>query len=198
MDGILSPAFLQAACAHATPEPPVPEPDGIVFQTIEAMSIYIELTAPGEVVINSVHNGEPETRTYNNPNEEDVDIEVDANTDIQIIGDLPSFALGPGTVNKLKVFRAINSVITTAQIGNQDNVEILCLPSSLSTALTGSFLGVITIKYSGNVEGIATKVASIIENATSADGVVYTDSTAPYYNLIADAAENKGWTIKEL
>lgn len=195
LDGILDAAFLQAACAHvATPV----EPDGIVLQVIENASLYIELTAPGEVVIKSVNNGEPEIRTYYNPNEEDVDIEVDANTDIQIIGDLPSFTLGPGAVNKLKVFRAINSPIRTAQIGNQNNVEILCLPSTLTTAPTGSFLGVTTIKYSGSVEDIATKVASIIESATSADGVVYADSYAPYYSLIENAAENKGWTVEQI
>ena len=197
-NGILDAAFLQAACAHATPEPPVPEPEGIVFQTIEAMSIYIELTGTGDVTIKYTHNGEVQTLTYNNPNEEDVDIETDANTDIIITGNVPTFALGPTTVNKIKEVRALNSVITRITLGNQNNLETLCLPATLTNESINSCTGITTIKYPANDNDIATKIANIIANATAANGVVYTDSDGAYYSTIADAATAKGWTIEQI
>ena len=172
-NGILDAAFLQAACAHAAqPTPPEPEPDGIVFQTIEEMSVYIELTGTGEVKVQYTHNGEVQTLTYNNPNEEDVDIETDANTDIIITGSVPTFTLGPTTANKIKEVRALNSLITSITLGNQNNLETLCLPTTLTSASINNCTGVTTIKYPANDNGIATKIANIIANATAANGVV--------------------------
>lgn len=198
-NGILDAAFLQAACAHATPEPPTPvEPDGIVFQTTEAMSVYFELTGTGEVNVKYTHNGEVQTLTYNNPNEEDVDIETDANTDIIITGNVPNLALSPSSVNKIKEVRALNSVITSITIGNQNNLKTLCLPTTITSASISNCTGVTTIKYPANNSGIATKIADIITNATAADGVVYTDSEGAYYSTIADAATAKGWTVEQI
>ncbi|MBO4693431.1 MAG: hypothetical protein J5659_03435 [Clostridia bacterium] len=196
MDGILSPAFLQAACAHATPEPPA-EPDGIVLRTNEQITLTGEISGVGEITVKSVYNGEVETQTFNNPNAEDLEINTDADTDIEITGSVTVLMFGPPFVGKLTSFRALNSDLRELSIGNQNNVKTLCLPVNLTESL-GTYTGVTTIKYPASDSAITTKIADIITNAIAADGVVYTDMNGTYYNLIEDAAGNKGWTVEQL
>lgn len=194
-DGIFNPAFLQAASAHATPTPA--EPDGIVVQTNEQITLTGELSGAGEIIVKSVYNGVEEIQTFNNPNAEDLEINTDADTDIEITGSVTVLMFGPPFVGKLTSFRALNSDLREISIGNQNNVKTLCLPGSLTEDLA-TYTGVTLIKYPATDSTISTKIANIITNATAADGVVYTDTNAPYHNLIVDAAENKGWTVKQL
>ena len=55
-----------------------------------------------------------------------------------------------------------------------------------------------TIKYGATNSDVSSAIAGAITNATAADGTVYTDSAADYYQTIADAATAKGWTIEQL
>ena len=59
MDGILSPAFLQAACAKKKPEDPVV----INLKALQADPTITAVTSDGEITITTVKGGEASTQT---------------------------------------------------------------------------------------------------------------------------------------
>lgn len=85
---------------------------------------------------------------------------------------------------------------------NAEYLDISSLPASSSWNAQSSEFNLPnhmqTIKCRGNNQTTANTVAKVITNAIATDGVVYTDSTDQYYNTIATAATNKGWTIEPL
>ena len=62
MDGILSPAFLQAACAKAQHEEPV-VPMEITLKALQADPTITAVTSTGEIAITTVKGGESVVRT---------------------------------------------------------------------------------------------------------------------------------------
>lgn len=79
---------------------------------------------------------------------------------------------------------------------------LTALDLSSNTALTQlschGCSGLTSISYPATNSSVSTAVAGAITSADAADGTVYTDSAADYYSTIADAANNKGWTIAAL
>ena len=60
MDGILSPAFLQAACAHKQ-EPA--QPTVIYLKALQADPTITAVTSTGEITINTIKGGEASEQT---------------------------------------------------------------------------------------------------------------------------------------
>lgn len=88
-DGILSPAFLQAACAKAQSKVNV-----IMLNGVMQDPIINSLTCVGEITIESVKNGEPVTETYSDLTTAQVSIQADADSDVVIKGDVTVVEIG--------------------------------------------------------------------------------------------------------
>ena len=91
---------------------------------------------------------------------------------------------------------ALSSLTATSDAA----ITILSLKNcdSLQYMTTNGMTGVTEIYYAANNSMGATGVASIITNATSATGTLYTDSEAAYYSTLETAATAKGWTIEAM
>ena len=74
----------------------------------------------------------------------------------------------------------------------------LAANTQLQTLYCNSCQGLTSISYPATNENVSTKVARAITDADAADGTVYTDSAATYYDTIATAATAKGWTIAQI
>lgn len=61
MDGILTPAFLQAACAHKQEEPE--QPVVINLKALQADPTITAVTSTGEITITTTKGGEESTQT---------------------------------------------------------------------------------------------------------------------------------------
>lgn len=61
MDGIFSPAFLQAACAHKQEEPE--QPVAINLKALQADPTITSVTSTGEITITTTKVGEASTQT---------------------------------------------------------------------------------------------------------------------------------------
>ena len=197
--GIFEPAFLQAACAHVAPEPPIPpEPDGIVIRTNAQGNINPMITCSGTITVKAVYNGEEVTTQYTDIDDEAVVINTDADSDVIITGNLTAMATAPAFSGKLTSFRALNSVLTELTIGTQNNLTTLCLPKTITSFSNAGVTGLTKIMYPANNSSVSTAIKNAITNATAADGVVNLDPDGAYYNTIANAATAKGWTIEQL
>ena len=198
--GLFEPAFLQAACAHATPTPPPePEPDGIVIRTNVQGAINPNIICTGTITIKSTYNGQAVEAQYSNlDGEETTAINTDANTDIIITGNVTSFSLSPMHKDKIVSFRALNSNITYIAIGYQSNLLTLCVPAATSTLSITSPTALTKIMYPANNSSVSNTIQGSIQSATAADGVVYLDEDGDYYDTIANAATAKGWTVEQL
>ena len=93
-----------------------------------------------------------------------------------------------------------NTALT--QLNCSSCYTLTALDVSKNTALTqlncSSCAKLISISYPATNENVSTAVAGAITNADAADGTVYTDSAATYYDTIATAATAKGWTIAQI
>ena len=92
MDGVLSPAFLQAACAKQKQE--------IVsmrFTTDSADPVIEELSCEGKIVIESIKDGIATTAEYTDLNKVKTSIQADANSEIVIVGAVTEFILSDET-----------------------------------------------------------------------------------------------------
>ena len=94
---------------------------------------------------------------------------------------------------------AANTALQTLYCGGTSITELnLAANTALQTLDCNSCTSITDIYYPATNSDVSTAIAGAITNATAADGTVYTDSAADYYNTIADAATAKGWTIEQL
>ena len=81
-DGILSPAFLQAACAHQAQE----QPTVITLKALQADPTITSVTCVGEITISSIKGGVETTQTYNDLTATPVAVEADDQSQFTITG----------------------------------------------------------------------------------------------------------------
>lgn len=201
-DGIFNPAFLQAACAHAAPEPPVEENTIIIRLNSSGSFTLSDVSCSGQITIKSISGGAETIKTGQDLEEENISSSADANTDIIITGDVEILSLSPmGFQNKVIVFDAskCNSLQRATIGGTQTSLKTLGLPSSCTYFLGPTSASAISsITYPASNSSIASTLSGYINNSSVNNGTLYTDSEGEYYSTIADAATAKGWTIEQL
>ena len=132
LSGILSPAFLQAACAKK-------QAGGNVITLIgvkEDPTIY-GLSCTGDITIKSVKNGAPVVETYSNLSETQVTIQADADTTVIIRGDVTKYTAGQyqgwgyadGVCAKQLVFNnsAITSILGVSGVSSYGDTSVVSL-----------------------------------------------------------------------
>lgn len=204
MDGILSPAFLQAACAKGTPEPP--EQNVTILRFNKACEeghpgtlVMFHLSCTGTIKIETTSGGQPQVTQVTNIEEEYPEgMTADANTDIVITGDLTELTFGMPSLAACVVLDASkNSAFLSAFIGAQA-IETLKLPASTTTLAWSQLKSVTLIEYPANNEDVSDEISDIIAGADSATGTLYTDPNGAYYDSIKHAADVKGWTTQPI
>ena len=188
LNGILDPAFLQAAGRAGKSSVGT-----IILHTL-VDNPGID-TISGNVTVTSIKNGTKITETYA-LDAETLSIEADAQTVIRITGEITG-ELNFGSSKDFDKISVKNTALTS--LNCYDCYALQALDLRTNTALTSlscdSCTKIKAVYYPATDSGVATKVASLITGAEADDGTVYTDSAAAYYSTIATAATTKGWTI---
>ena len=193
----------------------------------EDLSIW-QVSCDGEIVVKTIKGGEEKEVIYTDLAETTVALENDANTKVEIIGNVTKIKFydadsddgDPINISSLNVKKC--KTLTYLQCSyctglssldisaNTALTEFNCsyctglssLDISANTALTyfycNNCTGLSSISYPATNSDVSTAVAGAITAATADDGTVYTDSQGAYYSTIADAATAKGWTIAPL
>ena len=196
--GIFEPAFLQAA---SNTQGDAPENNVIIFhvESVPLVNLEPEVSCVGEISIEYKKNGETQTLTYSDLEEVQVlDDKPDDDSDVIIRGRVTRMYMsGPpfACINSLDVSQCKTLKDLTASFGN---LQTLNLNTQLISLNVNYMVDIETIYYAANNSAVSTAVAGAITNADANNGIVYTDSAAAYYSIIADAATAKGWTIQQL
>ena len=201
-DGIFNPAFLQSACAHATPTPPVEENEIVLGIRTKPNNFPVLLSCTGEIIVSYVADGEQQTKTFTDLSQSALTgVIPDANTNVKITGDVTYFTCdGPATAclvscdfSKCKTLTAIETFtghwITSLIMPNDDTLMTQCDEIELES--------VNTIKCKADNQTVCNAIAAAISYATGT-GKLYTDSAGAYYSTLETAATAKGWTIEQL
>ena len=196
--GIFTPDFLQAA---SNTQGDAPENNVIIFHMSSEAFVDIEpvVSCIGEISVEYKKNGVTQTKTYTDLVEYEIlEDKPDVDTDVVIRGKVTKLAMqGPpfsyinsvdvSQCNTLKDLLLKFSSLVTLNLNIQVvNIDISSVPK------------IEAIYYAANNSAVSTAVAGAITNADANNGIVYTDSAAAYYSIIADAATAKGWTIEQL
>lgn len=189
-DGILTPEFLQAACAHQQSQNVI----RLHVKDASGISPVLDMSYMGDVTVSFYLNGElviyPVDEQYTS-------LEApDANTYITIRGDVTRLDLGAPS----------NGSIDDIICDKSKTLMSLTTPSSIKHLRAGKYLTSLTVKgtginlvyYPANNNAVSTAIANAITNASANNGTVYTDPNGTYYDTIAQAATAKGWTIEQL
>lgn len=189
-DGIFTPAFLQAACAHQ-------QSQNVIRLHVSDMLDYapnFDLSYSGLVTITYVSGGETYTATID---EVPFTIEEpDADTFITIKGDVSRLSLSAPSNSAIDAIYTAGTKALLSLTTNSDCKELQL--SKYLTYLKVNGTAIIKITYPANNNAVSTAIANAITNASANNGTVYTDPNGTYYNTIAQAATAKGWTIEEL
>ena len=196
--GIFTPDFLQAA---SNTQGDAPENNVIIFHMSSEAFVDIEpvVSCIGEISVEYKKNGVTQTKTYTDLVEYEIlEDKPDVDTDVIIRGKVTKFEMhGPpfSYINSVDVsqcktlkdlYLSFGSLVTLNLNTQLVNLDIQNTPK------------IETIYYAANNSAVSTAVAGAITNADANNGIVYTDSAAAYYSIIADAATAKGWTIEQL
>ena len=196
--GIFTPDFLQAA---SNTQGDAPENNVIIFHMSDEAFVDIEpvVSCIGEISVEYKKNGVTQTKTYTDLVEDDIlEDKPDVDTDVIIRGKVTKLAMqGPpfSYINSVDVSQcktlkdlhlSFGSLVTLNLNTQLVNLDILYAPE------------IAAIYYAATNSAVSTAVAGAITNADANNGIVYTDSAAAYYSIIADAATAKGWTIQQL
>ena len=196
--GIFTPDFLQAA---SNTQGDAPENNVIIFHMSSEAFVDIEpvVSCIGEISVEYKKNGVTQTKTYTDLVEYEIlEDKPDVDTDVIIRGKVTKFEMhGPpfSYINSVDVSQCktlkdlllkFSSLVTLNLNIQVVNIDISSVPK------------IEAIYYAANNSAVSTAVAGAITNADANNGIVYTDSAAAYYSIIADAATAKGWTIEQL
>ena len=190
-DGILTPEFLQAACAHSQ------QSQNVIRLHVSDMLGYapnFDLSYSGLVTITYVSGGETYTATI-----DEVPFiieEPDADTFITIKGDVSRLSLSAPPNIAIDAIYTAGTKALLSLTTNGDCKELQL--SKYLTYLKVNGTAVTKITYPANNNAVSTAIANAITNASANNGTVYTDPNGTYYDTIANAATAKGWTIEEL
>ena len=188
-DGILTPEFLQAACAHQQSQNVI----RLHIGDTSEFDLSMEINYSGQVKATYIKNGVKHTAK---PDENYLDFLPDANTDVIITGDITRFLAGAPPNSSIVAIDATDCKslmsLTTSPV-----VETLKIGKYL-TSLDVRGTDIKSIYYPANNNAVSTAIANAITNASADNGTVYTDPNGTYYDTIAQAATAKGWTIEQL
>ena len=119
-------------------------------------------------------------------------------TDVIIRGKVTKFEMsGPpfSCIDSVDVSQCKTLTELTASFAN---LATLSLNTKLTNIVLTNSHDLEDIYYAAVNSAVSTAIANAITNADSNNGIIYTDSAAAYYSIIADAATAKGWTIQQL
>lgn len=196
-NGIFDPAFLQAA---GNVNGDAPENNIIRLHIFsQVLSFNPLVSCIGDISVDYVKNGEHITLHYSDLDNDDiVDDLPDEDTDVVITGKVTKLEMtGPpySCINSVDVSECKTLVDLTASFGN---LATLNLNTQLTNIVLTNSHSLEAIYYAAVNSAVTTAIANAITNADSNNGIIYTNSGAAYYDIIAQAATAKGWTIQEL
>lgn len=199
MSGVLSPAFLQAACAKHI----VKNSIKIVVTGGFSRNIIIgKLSCSGTIVVRSIKDGVAKKEIYKDLTDATISVQNDINSTIEITGDVLSIETFNGASDYAAYFREFDAMhcdtLGILTMSSLISLTKLRLGNNIESVSLGDTRIVNEISYPANNDSVSTAIASIISSGTVNDGTVYTDSEGAYYSTIADAATAKGWTIEQL
>ena len=216
MNGILSPAFLQAAGRAGKSKF-----NGLILMSNADDPSISSVSCDGEMTVKTTKNGVEHIDTYSDLEGETLAISADKNTEIYISGNL----IGNWEIGRNANFVSIkctNTALTELNCNscyalqeldlsaNAALTELYCygcnalqkLNLSTNTTLTQlsctNCFKINTIYYPATNGSVSSAIAGAISNSEADDGTVYTDSQGAEYSTIATAATAKGWTIEQL
>lgn len=190
-DGILTPEFLQAACAHQ-------QSQNVIRLHVSDKLDYapnFDLSYSGLVTITYVSDGETYTTTVDEVPFTIVG-EPDADTFITIKGDVSRLSLSAPSNGAIDAIYTAGTKALLSLTTNSGCKELQL--SKYLTYLKVNGTAVTKITYPANNNAVSTAIANAITNASANNGTVYTDPNGTYYDTIAQAATAKGWTIQQL
>ena len=194
MELVNNPIFLQSAGNVQAGEK-----EGVIKLMFNTADPTIQsITGTGDITIKSIKDGEVVTDTVTDPSEDAIAVSADANSWIEITGEVTEFEHTGET--KLIKIEAKNTALTSLSCSSCSALQTLDLSKNTAlTSLSCSDIAKITsISYPATNSDVATAIAGAITAADAEDGTVYTDSAADYYSTIATAANDKGWTIEPI
>ena len=220
LSGVLTPAFLQSAGRAGKGK------NVIRFMGTEADPSKIQISADGNVDIISTKNGEIIKQTIVSPYEQYVSIQADANTTVEIVGNV-TFIQFDGDSEWSEFLKSVdtseNKVLETLQfemctdslerldLSKNSNLKSLTIHyctklnyldirncTQLIEIMQAELDKITTIYCIANNEDVASSIATMIVNSTINHGTAYCNSTDTYYQMVADACTSAQWTILPL
>ena len=190
-DGILTPAFLQSACAHVQPT------QNVIYLFIGNVSTYdlnIEVSYIDVVTVEYTEGGVIKSKTITGNKIED--FTPDALSVVTITGNVTRMDAGAPSNGAIKTIDA-DDCKSLMSLVTSPSIETLKISKYL-TSLDIRGKKITTVYYPANNNAVSTTIANAITNADANNGTVYTREEAKYYATIETAADDKGWTIEEL
>lgn len=188
MDGIFTPEFLQAACSHVQPT------QNVIYLFIGNVSTYdlnIEVSYIDVVTVEYTEGGVIKSQTITG--DKINNFTPDAISTVTITGNVTRLNAGAPSNGAVKRINAENCK-SLMSLGTSPQIETLQISKYL-TSLKVNGNKIQTVYYPANNNAVSTEIADAITNATYDDGTVYTNPNGTYYDIIANAATAKGWTI---
>ncbi len=199
MDGILSPAFLQAACAHATPTPPPTDDEITIEFRLSGAAGNLVLTGEGTVEI--TYKGE--TTTIISPNSAPVSVTPEEDEELTIKGNVTALDI-QNSDWRMAIIDTLNStVLKTLSVATEYTYRLDIGTSLESLTLPNRSMKILYITYAATNENVSNALATAIEDADAAGPSpkrLLTNADAPYYSILSTAVNNSDaeWEIQPL
>ncbi len=180
MDGILSPAFMQAACAHKAPEPPVHENViKLLYTGTTGNAQKINIAGNGDITIFYIENGSPKSMTVTDPHYPVIEIYPDNDEMITI----------KGNVTDITCYGPPAQYISS-------NVDVSECDTLSGIIVGGQYFTV--LKCRANSQSLVNDIVECFTDEVSTVGTLFTNKDDEYYSELEAAVLAKGWTIEEL
>lgn len=160
-------------------------------------TIQISVSSPQTIIVISTKNGSQIKQKYQfNTGNYSLSIQSDINSEIKILGDIYDIILASNTtrVNLLNAPSLAGITIDGSQIEELD----LSAQNHIESVSANNCANLGLIKVYSDSENVAYGISDAISGSHITTGTLYTNSDGAYYNTIATAATNKGWTIEQL
>ena len=159
-----------------------------------------QLSAKGNVTIQSIYKGEPTIQTVTNPTNTGIQIQSDANTEVILFGKITKLHCQPAPIGYTHLTSIDVSHAKSLTYLDCEYNQLTSLNVSANTALTElsceSNSTLLTIDGIGVNNDVATSIATAITDATSVDGTVTLRQGDEFNQTIIDAAMDKGWDVQ--
>lgn len=179
MDGILSPAFMQAACAKGTPEPPVHENViKLLYTGTTGASQAINIQGQGDVIVEYYKNGVLTKETVTNPS-----------AVFFVTPDNDEFITIKGHVTECVCYGPPMSNVSS-------NIDVSECETLVDLVVGGPYFSV--LKCRADNQTLVNSIISSFEEEVQTTGTLFTNKDDEYYSELEAAVLAKGWTIEEL